>query len=391
MELKSAQSRVCQLQSERNLSTGVEHVTTQSRSPETCRTCGQLITSPAAQKHVMENIEKQLNAATVHSQEANAVASVASLAHAKAKEDVEARTLEAQACLKHLHRAEDKLRQNTDHLRSKIKRTRLLHSDLSIEFSDLVRTAKEVSEFDLVKSHMQASLNSLTEALNSSNDVYKNYCAEVDMIKANIVALEQEIETTVKATSFNALLADVFGPKGIQAFVLRNIVQALQYCSQAYLDELSDGSLQLRMQVGANDSIIKQAAVRNPDGTWRVRPLSSLSGGQWRRCSLSLSLGFIDLASKRGKLRSSLLVLDEPLTHLDSVGRKSVGRLLRKMLSTGAGVGRAHGSSGFGLTTILVILQEIAAEEIEDCFDQIDEVVKSDGESFVILDKNERE
>ena len=80
-------------------------------------------------------------------------------------------------------------------------------------------------------------------------------------------------------------------------------------------------------------------------------------------------------------------MLDEPLTHLDTAGRKSVGKLLRKMLTQddfGFGV-----KDGFGLSTILVILQEIAAEEIEECFDQIDEVIKHGGESFVVLDKNQ--
>ena len=244
-----------------------------------------------------------------------------------------------------------------------------------------------MSEADLVKSQMQADLNRLNEAHMASIVTFEGCLSELGIIEDNIAELEKDRETTTSAAALYASLADTFGPKGIQAFVLRNIVHALQYCSQTYLDELSDGSLQLHMEVGPNDSIIKKAAARNTDGTWRLRPLSSLSGGQWRRCSLSLSLGFIDLASKRGKIQSSLLVLDEPLTHLDSAGRKSVGRLLRKMLRQGSGI-KTRGRDGFCLSTILVILQEIAAEEIEECFDKIDEVVKQRGESFVILDEN---
>ena len=85
-----------------------------------------------------------------------------------------------------------------------------------------------------------------------------------------------------------------------------------------------------------------------------------------------------------------MLVLDEPLTHLDSAGRKSVGKLLRKMLSQDCDIGKT-GRGSFGLSTILVILQEIAAEEIEECFDQTDEVIKLGGESLVILDENHGE
>ena len=61
------------------------------------------------------------------------------------------------------------------------------------------------------------------------------------------------------------------------------------------------------------------------------------------------------------------------------------------MLSKDSAIGQTHGRSGFGLSTILVILQEIAAEEIEECFDQIDEVIKRGGESFVVLDENREE
>ncbi len=80
-------------------------------------------------------------------------------------------------------------------------------------------------------------------------------------------------------------------------------------------------------------------------------------------------------------------MLDEPLTHLDSAGRKSVGKLLRKMLNHDCDNGKT-GIGSISLSTILVILQEIAAEEIEDCFDQTDEVIKLGGESFVIIDEN---
>lgn len=192
---------------------------------------------------------------------------------------------------------------------------------------------------------------------------------------------------TAAQVSLYYSLTDVFGSKGIQTFVLQNVVQALQHCSQSYLDELSHGSLQLLFEVGPNDNIVKQAKIIDKDGAWRTRPLSSLSGGQWRRCSMSLSLGFIELASRRGKLRSSLLVLDEPLTHLDSSGRHSVGQLLRRMLSDNDDRLTQHQLGRLGLSTVLVILQDIAAEEIEESFDYIDEVIKFDGESHVVLEQ----
>lgn len=389
MELKSARTRLSNLKSEWDVSMSLEGKTSSSfATPATCRTCGQPIVSSKAQEHVRDSIKEMLTSAIGVEGNAKDSVSVAELALAEAREAASTRTEEAQACMEQLRMAEANRAQRTDELREKMTATRLIQSNLSAQFTSLARRAKEISEMNILQSRMQADLDKLNEALNASVVVYEDCCSDLERIDSNLSELKREKDDLTNKVSHYALLADKLGPKGVQAFVLRNIVQALQYCSQSYLNELSDGSLKLRMEVGSNDSIIKQAAVRNLDGTWRVRPLSSLSGGQWRRCSLSLGLGFIDLASKRGRLRSSLLVLDEPLTHLDSAGRKSVGRLLRKILSQDSQLGKT-GRGGFGLSTILVILQEIAAEEIEECFDQIDEVIKRGGESFVLVDANQ--
>ncbi len=387
MELQSAEERLRNLKSDWSLHLE-ENAFPYFATPETCRVCGQPIKSSEAQEHVRDSVKENLASALSIEASAKDSVSVAEQALAEARASANNRALEVQACTEQIRMVEEKLVLGTDELREQMKATRLVQSELSSQFIALARRAKEISEMKILQSRMQANLDKLSEALNSSVITYEDCCSEMKILDSNISELKQEKDDLMKKASHYALLAETLGPKGVQAFVLRTIVQALQYCSQAYLNELSDGSLQLRMEVGSNDSILKQAAVRNIDGSWRVRPLSSLSGGQWRRCSLALGLGFIDLASKRGRLRSSLLVLDEPLTHLDSAGRKSVGKLLRKILSHDSQLGKT-GGGGFGLSTILVILQEIAAEEIEECFDQIDEVIKRGGESFVLVDVNQ--
>jgi len=64
--------------------------------------------------------------------------------------------------------------------------------------------------------------------------------------------------------------------------------------------------------------------VRAGGGRFVERSLAQLSGGQWRRASLSLSLAFTELARRRGKLSCNLLVLDEAMVHLDTHGRAKV-------------------------------------------------------------------
>ena len=112
-----------------------------------------------------------------------------------------------------------------------------------------------------------------------------------------------------------------------------------------------------------------------------VTEFASLSGGQLRRCSLAVNFGFAEMVAMRGNFRPSLCVLDEPLTHLDRSGRSDVGRVLRLLLSQDAERG-----SRLNVSTILMILQDLIAEELEEAFDFIDEVVKKNGQSSVRVD-----
>jgi len=161
----------------------------------------------------------------------------------------------------------------------------------------------------------------------------------------------------------------------------------LQTTSQRYLDELSDGSQKLDLELDAGERIVRRAFVQNFDGSFVERPLSSLSGGQWRRCSIAMNLGFADLVARRGRMRPSLFVLDEPLTHLDQTGRAQVGKVLRKLLHRNPENVGAFESSGLDISTILIILQDLAAEELEESFDRIDQVVKEGGQSSVEVDE----
>jgi hypothetical protein len=72
--------------------------------------------------------------------------------------------------------------------------------------------------------------------------------------------------------------------------------------------------------------------------------------------------------------------------HLDQSGRSNVGRLLRKLLRREAEQ-KNYYASGLQISTILIILQDLAAEELEESFDAIDEVVKEDGASTVFVDQ----
>jgi hypothetical protein len=77
------------------------------------------------------------------------------------------------------------------------------------------------------------------------------------------------------------------------------------------------------------------------------------------------------------------------LLHLDQSGRANVGRVLRTLLRRDSEQQyvSAQRSIGFQVSTILIILQDLAADELEESFDCIDEVVKDNGVSSVLVDE----
>jgi DNA repair exonuclease SbcCD ATPase subunit len=250
--------------------------------------------------------------------------------------------------------------------------------------SQLTTVAKAIHQESIIKSK-ETTLLDARKTLETSQAVYQDLCTLVEDSDSRLRELRASAEAQRSLSVTMANLVNIFGPRGVQTFLLQNAIESLQTISQVYLDQLSDCSQRLELKLDAGDRISRRAMIRGPNGNFIERPLSSLSGGQWRRCSLALSLGFADLVAKRGRMKTSLCVLDEPLTHLDRSGRSRVGVLLRSLLQNDDSPVLLHG--GMELSTILVILQDLAAEELEESFDHIDEVVKIDGVSAVSIDE----
>lgn len=172
-------------------------------------------------------------------------------------------------------------------------------------------TIEAASKLRALEVEAVSELSILKQKVSVAEGSYDLLLSELKSVEGIVRDLEakREVRRNMAATMTN--LVDAFGPRGIQTFILQNIVIALEAASQIYLDELSEGQQRLAISLEAGDRISRTASIRGPDGCWIDRPLSSLSGGQWRRCSLAVTLGFADLVCSKGKLRSSLLVLDE--------------------------------------------------------------------------------
>eukprot|EP00553_Chaetoceros_curvisetus_P000476 CAMPEP_0204615116 /NCGR_PEP_ID=MMETSP0717-20131115/2695_1 /ASSEMBLY_ACC=CAM_ASM_000666 /TAXON_ID=230516 /ORGANISM="Chaetoceros curvisetus" /LENGTH=326 /DNA_ID=CAMNT_0051627979 /DNA_START=176 /DNA_END=1156 /DNA_ORIENTATION=+ len=277
-------------------------------------------------------------------------------------------------------------------IREELQTARSLYSQRSEEFTNAMKRRDAINELEMLKLNSETELNALRDAVRLATETRDEIAMECEKMRSGIHDLEAERETARSEAALMSSSAENFGARGVQTFILQNTVHALQLASQSYLDELSDGCIKLELALDTGDKILRKVSVLSSNGAWVPRPLSSLSGGQWRRCSLALSLGFSDLVARRGRLCSSLLVLDEPLTHLDSSGRDNVGKLLRKIVQRHSSNESNDGMNqtrvgGLSVSTILIILQDLVAEELSESFDCIDEVVKYQGHSKVIVDE----
>lgn len=262
-----------------------------------------------------------------------------------------------------------------------------LSQQLAVAASDLQKTALAKS------SSLESALKIEQDAVAYARKNLDTILHDVQVMEKSLKDIKHEMKDQVAIAEEMTSLSEAFGNRGIQTFVLQNAVDALQSTTQLYLDEFSDGAQRLQLTLDAGDRISRRALVREQDGDFVERPLATLSGGQWRRCSLALNLGFADLVARRGRLRPSLCVLDEPLTHLDRAGRTDVGRVLRKLVAKNDDTFRSTTGgdidlSRFSLSTIIVILQDLAAEELEEAFDCMDEVVREGGSSIVKVDED---
>jgi DNA repair exonuclease SbcCD ATPase subunit/DNA repair exonuclease SbcCD nuclease subunit len=366
LNYRNAVETVSKLESEFGFDGKLDYSNTINQPPE-CSTCGQPLSGESSAHyhgHVQQAIARALE--TRISAEQKLEASQKDLVHAKA---MHVNQINSTAYFEETQRESlSLLNERIDAVESETRKTWQEREGRMRDLAALTRQRQSwmeaLSAEQKLNSEREVVLR-LEAALNTAEDEMQQCGKMIDELTSE---KKQELEKSMLLKD----LSNAFGQRGIQVFVLRTALQALQSITQSYLDILSDYTIELHLSLDDGERILRRVEMLS-GGSKVERSLASLSGGQWRRCSLALQLGFADLLCRRGKLSSSLLVFDEPLTHLDQSGRSACGRLLRRILQEN------H-------STILLILQDLAAEELGESFDAIDTVRKSQGRSTVQLD-----
>ncbi len=266
-------------------------------------------------------------------------------------------------------------------IESNLHRERNRQRELSKQLSELASSIDR----DLQKASLEAALQEASEKVRYLEMTVDSVREQVTKLEETLFELNIQRDQHSRSSVVMSELSQLFSPKGIQSFILKNTIADLETATQSFLTEISDGTQQLHLSLESGEGISRRAFVTGNGGNYMERPLGSLSGGQWRRCSLALNFGFAELIARIGNFRSSLCILDEPLTHLDRSGRSDVGRLLRKFVRQSQS-GLEGTALGLSFETVLIILQDLAAEELEESFDSVDQVIKRGSVSSVVID-----
>ena len=386
LKLEAARSSIASLEEKWAIDLSTDETPDIVINTETCPTCQQPLSSDGiGHSHIdLQRVAEEEIRAALDSLSTAVAAGDSSRDRMEVERDSLERRKGTLADMKlDLQRGEERWASDITGVEQDLRSLRAQESDVADRLTTLAKSSRQ----DTTLQSFNAPVQAAQAAVDYAKATILSVSDEISQAKQKLEDLNSEMEFQNKESKMMSDLGEAFGQRGVQTFVLQNVVGALQSATQIYLDELSDGAQRLELSLDAGDRISRTAYIRGPDGAYKERPLSSLSGGQWRRCSLALTLGFAELVARKGKLRPSVIVLDEPLTHLDRSGRTKVGDLLRKMLHP-TGEDTMFGPiGGLGMSTIVLILQDLAAEEIEEAFDSIDEVVKDGGTSYLRVDE----
>ena len=208
-------------------------------------------------------------------------------------------------------------------------------------------------------SHGRAALDAIVAEANPVAAQLEGELAQCEALAAQSAALEAEAAAADASTALFGELVEHFGKRGVQNLLYTLALSQLEAAAAVYTGELSSGRLQLRLAFDEQlRSVRKHVRVRRPDGSFAERSIAQLSGGEWRRVGLGLSLAFADFAKQRSGLSCNLLVLDEVMQHMDVDGQAAMARVLR----------------GLGVETTVVIAHGLASDALYGDFDAMDVV-----------------
>lgn len=147
--------------------------------------------------------------------------------------------------------------------------------------------------------------------------------AQIDSLTAQAKAIAEKSTSLATDLLLWSAVKSVFAPTGFVAYSLDGIIEDINAAACGYLDILSQGTMSYALRSVTDDGKAKICHTVSVDG--EPVSLGSLSGGEERCVVFAVDMAIADTLVRRANAQlPSMLMMDECLEGLDSVGKEKV-------------------------------------------------------------------
>lgn len=246
--------------------------------PIICPTCNQPTNDEASHEHLKNDLVNSFTASNEKIEVLSKLIAVDKEKIASIQNILDSLEIERKTLIADLELKERNWKANSLNLQNKLQSARERYAEISTSLSNDLEKMAHQNNLKQLESDAKAELKLCENNLQMVRQLSETTKNELELMMKNVETLKAEQDTKRGHATTSSKVAEYFGARGIQTFVLQNTVLALQLVTQSYLDELSDGALRLKLSLDDGDRISRTVSVLGPDGSWVDRPLSSLSG-----------------------------------------------------------------------------------------------------------------
>ncbi|GAX21502.1 hypothetical protein FisN_4Hh565 [Fistulifera solaris] len=140
-------------------------------------------------------------------------------------------------------------------IESNLHRERNRQRELSKQLSELASSIDR----DLQKASLEAALQEASEKVRYLEMTVDSVREQVTKLEETLFELNIQRDQHSRSSVVMSELSQLFSPKGIQSFILKNTIADLETATQSFLTEISDGTQQLHLSLESGEGISRRA------------------------------------------------------------------------------------------------------------------------------------
>lgn len=203
-----------------------------------------------------------------------------------------------------------------------------IHDEINKESKDFNAATQRISELKIFLEKKQAE-----QALSQQQlDGYSSAQDNIRKIQDSLQITQNEINKLRADIELHELVVQIFSATGAQAYIMDSIIDSFNEIINDYIDLIwSNASYKLRSYKENKSGEVRAKFSDLLVVNGLERSVGSLSGGELRALSLAVDFALIEVLAKNFGLSMNPIIMDEPFSGLDSVGRELIIGMLTQL------------------------------------------------------------